>query len=173
MLRWFLQCQIDPIRSISVSYCWQRRYSALLAVWFKQLGCCCVLSRETRLRHKKKWVHECWESVYNILPSAALLYVDTCFKMWCISLYLPVLNTLCSSPSVFFPVWLIMMKWLWMSCPILISLTYWLFILPFCITGHPLGPCPSPLAHPRIFLYFDTIFDYVYCPSYSELVKAF
>lgn len=27
------------------------------------------------------------------------LCVDTCFKMWCISLYLPVLNTLCSSSS--------------------------------------------------------------------------
>lgn len=65
---------------------------------FKQLDCCCVLSREARLRHKK-WVHECWESVYNILPSAALLYVDTCFKMWCISLYLSVLDTLCSSSS--------------------------------------------------------------------------
>lgn len=48
---------------------------------------------------RRSWVHECWESVYNILPSAALLYVDTCFKMWCISLYLPVLNTLCSSSS--------------------------------------------------------------------------
>lgn len=53
---------------------------------------------KTRLWCKKR-VHECWESVYNILPSAALNYVDTCFKMWCISLYLSVLNTLCFSSS--------------------------------------------------------------------------
>lgn len=37
--------------------------------------------------------------VYNILPSAALDSVDTCFKTRRVSLYLSVLNTLCFSWS--------------------------------------------------------------------------
>lgn len=35
----------------------------------------------------------------------------------------------------------------------------------------PIWPCPLLPRH--FFLHFDTIFDYIYFPSYSELVKAF
>lgn len=35
----------------------------------------------------------------------------------------------------------------------------------------PFGPAPSCPA--SFFLHFDTIFDYIYFPSYPELVKAF
>lgn len=35
----------------------------------------------------------------------------------------------------------------------------------------PFWPCPLLPRH--FFLHFDTIFDYIYFPSYSELVKAF
>lgn len=107
-------------------------------------------------------------------------YLVLLFSMWtpalrcgvylftCLCLTLCALHRLCS----------FQFGWLWWNgyertTPILISLTYWLFIFRSCITGCPLSPHPSPLAHPCIFLYFDTIFDYVYCPSYSELVKAF
>lgn len=56
-----------------------------------------------------------------------------------------------------------------------------------CLFLSHVGPRPPPLL-PRViarpfwprlllphhfFLHFDTIFDYVYFPSYSELVKAF
>lgn len=75
--------------------------------------------------------------------------------------------------SVFVPLRLIMMKWLWMSCPflsflILIGQTY---SQPWII-GRPLIRFHLLLFF-FFFLHFDTIFDYIYCPSYSELVKAF
>lgn len=38
MLRWLLQCQIDPVWSISVSYCWQWCDSALFAVLIETAG---------------------------------------------------------------------------------------------------------------------------------------
>lgn len=66
-----------------------------------------------------------------------------------------------------------MMKRLWDELSILISHTYWLFIFPSRVIGRPLWPCSPLSCPPTYFLYFDTNFDYVYCPSYSELVKAF
>lgn len=158
VLRWFLQCPIDPGLLL------------LTAVRFCALGCFLFLFKQsrhgkTRLRHKK-WVHECWESVYNILPSAALLYVDTCFKMWCISLYLSVLNTLVLSIVVAFCAISSLVDYDELATnerPILISHTYWLFTLPSCVVGRP--PRPAPSCPPTFFLYFDTIFDYIYCPK--------
>lgn len=44
--------------------------------------------------------------------------------------------------------------------------------LPSRIFACPFWPRP-PLFPRHFFLHFDTIFDYIYCPSYSELVKAF
>lgn len=40
-----------------------------------------------------------------------------------------------------------------------------------CVIARPFWP--HPLLPRHFFLHFDTIFDYVYFPSYSELVKAF
>lgn len=38
-----------------------------------------------------------------------------------------------------------------------------------CVIAWPF----CPLFPRHFFLHFDTIFDYIYVPSYSELVKAF
>lgn len=42
---------------------------------------------------------------------------------------------------------------------------------PPCVIARPFWPRLF-LPH-HFFLHFDTIFDYIYFPSYSELVKAF
>lgn len=97
VLRWFLLCQIDPIH----------QFQSLIAASDATL--------HSLLFHPNSWIavvfsqgkpdfgirSECMnaETLCTTYYLVLLFYVDTCFKMWCISLYLPVLNTLCSSSS--------------------------------------------------------------------------
>lgn len=92
-----LQCRIDPVWSFSVSYCWRQRYSALCAVWVQRAAVAlCHGKPDLDVRSKCMKAENLRTTYYLVLLFS---YVNTCFKMWCISLYLPVLNTLCSSLS--------------------------------------------------------------------------
>ncbi|CAL8269151.1 unnamed protein product [Arctogadus glacialis] len=127
------------------------------------------------------------ENLYNILPSAALLCVDTCFKT-CISSLICLCFTLCApccSLCVYTPIrlnWRSFFLFLYdddmamNKLPIVISHAYRSFVFsPLYHWLHPYPPPPQKKTFLSLFfiLYFDTNFDYVYCPSYSELVTAF
>lgn len=114
-------------------------------------------------------VHE-WICVQ--LPSAALRHVDSCFKM-CVSLYLS-----CVSHAVLV---IIVAARVIATLVVYDEMTeqavYFAAVsVPApspssCVIARPFWP--RPLLPRHFFLHFDTIFDYVYFPSYSELVKAF
>lgn len=68
--------------------------------------------------------------------------------------------------------WLIYDEMAMDELPILISHAYWLFILPSCIIGRPLGPAPLLLARPHIFyILIQTLTTYI--APVIQIVKAF
>lgn len=104
-------------------------------------------------------------------------YLVLLFSMWtpalrcCVYLFTCLCFTLCAlhrcSPLCYFQFCLIFFvdEMAMDALSILPLRRYWLVILPFCIIN---PPQPSFLACPHFFFkYFDTNFDYIYCPSYS------
>lgn len=135
-----------------------------------QTGSCCVLSLETRLRHKK-WVHECWESTYYLVLLSSTwtpalrcgVYLFTCLCLTLCALHRR--SLLCYFQFGWF--------WNGYEWTAHFNLSYILVHTSLLYHWSSPWPCTSLSCWLTHFLYFDTIFDYIYCPSYSELVKAF
>lgn len=156
MLRWFLQCQIDPVRS--VTYHWQRCDSALLAVCnLKTAGLLlCPVEGKTDVDIRS----ECM----NAENLCTTYYLVLLFSMWTpalrcgVYLFTCLCLTLCALHRRSLPCYF-QFGWLWWKgygWAAHFNLSYILVVHTYlCIIGCPLGPAPScPPSHfLKIFWY--------------------